>query len=318
MQKSATSARAIEPASPSMTLMTPVGASTLRPPGRTMHHSRSAPGPPAVKSASWLFLSAKIELITVIMSILNTKGAWSLESPAPIDVTTAMRFTSYFFIAAMTAAVPSVSIVGPTSLVLPPSEMITPSMSPPSKTFSTSDAEVTVPLYLNSLSLTTSSSLPVEPSGVSRFAGVRQSARTAIPRSSSWCVHSRPVKPVDPKTATAIEGAARRAWPPRTERSAGARRPEASVARAAKNLIFGSSVATSARESGRRNLRVSGARNHKWPLDAASEQSGGVKQIQQAPRRREVQGGDDDAAPSRRLGSWRVRGVDFPQASVRL
>lgn len=153
------------------------------------------------------------------------------------------------------------------------------------------------------MSLTTSSSLPVEPSGVSRFAGVRQSARTAIPRSSSWCVHSRPVKPVDPKTATAIEGAARRAWPPRTERSAGARRPEASVARAAKNLIFGSSVATSARESGRRNLRVSGARNHKWPLDAASEQSGGVKQIQQAPRRREVQ--EETTTPRRRDGSGR-------------
>ena len=40
--------------------------------------------------------------------------------------------------AAMTVAVPSVSMVGPTSFVLPPSEMITPSTSPPSKTFSTS------------------------------------------------------------------------------------------------------------------------------------------------------------------------------------
>ena len=43
---------------------------------------------------------------------------------------------------------PSVSIVGPTSFVLPPSEMITPSTSPPSKTFSTSAASVTEPLYL--------------------------------------------------------------------------------------------------------------------------------------------------------------------------
>ena len=38
--------------------------------------------------------------MTVIMSILNMKGAWSLESPAPIEVTTATRLTSYFFIAA--------------------------------------------------------------------------------------------------------------------------------------------------------------------------------------------------------------------------
>ena len=45
--------------------------------------------------------------MTVIMSILNMKGAWSFESPAPIEVTTATRFTSYFFIAAMTVAVPA-------------------------------------------------------------------------------------------------------------------------------------------------------------------------------------------------------------------
>ena len=75
MQKSATSARAMEPASPSMTLMTPVGFSTVNPQGRTMHHSRSRPTPPSVKSASWLFLSAKMEDMTVIMSILNMKGA---------------------------------------------------------------------------------------------------------------------------------------------------------------------------------------------------------------------------------------------------
>ena len=62
MQKSATSARAMEPASPSMTLMTPVGFSTVSPPGRTMHHSKSRPTPPSVKSASWLFLSVKIDL----------------------------------------------------------------------------------------------------------------------------------------------------------------------------------------------------------------------------------------------------------------
>ena len=65
-----------------------------------------------------------------------------------MDVTTATRFTSYFFIAAMTVAVPSVNMVGPTSFVLPPSEMMTPSISPLSKTFSTSAASVTEPLYL--------------------------------------------------------------------------------------------------------------------------------------------------------------------------
>ena len=56
-------------------LMTPVGFSTVSPPGRTMHHSRSRPTPPSVKRASWLFLSAKMDDMTVIMSILNMKGA---------------------------------------------------------------------------------------------------------------------------------------------------------------------------------------------------------------------------------------------------
>jgi len=117
-----------------------------------------------------------------------------------------MRFTLYFFIAAMTVAVPSVSMVGPTSLVLPPSAMITPSTSPPSKTFSTSSALVTEPLYLKSWSLSTGSSLPVEPMGVRSPAGSRHSALTGILRPRSWCVHSRPVRPVAPKTATDIEG----------------------------------------------------------------------------------------------------------------
>ena len=35
---------------------------------------------------------------------------WSLESPAPIEVTTATLFTSYFFIAAITVAVPASSV----------------------------------------------------------------------------------------------------------------------------------------------------------------------------------------------------------------
>jgi hypothetical protein len=44
----------MEPASPSITLMTPVGASTVRPPGRTRHHSR----PELSTTASCSFLSA--------------------------------------------------------------------------------------------------------------------------------------------------------------------------------------------------------------------------------------------------------------------
>mmetsp|Transcript_25604 Transcript_25604/g.83952 ORF Transcript_25604/g.83952 Transcript_25604/m.83952 type:complete len:242 (+) Transcript_25604:168-893(+) len=223
MQKSATSARGMEPASPSMTLTTPVGASTVRPPGRTMHHSRSLPGPD-VKRASWLFLSVKMDDMTVFMRILKKKGAWSLESPAPMDVTTATRLTSYFFMASMMMAEPSVSMVGPTSLVLPPSAMMTPSMSPDSKTFSTSAATSTEPLNLKSWSLVTASSLPAEPRGVSTFAGVRQSARTATPRSRSWCVHSRPVRPVEPKTAMLARGATRVSAEAAPESSASATR----------------------------------------------------------------------------------------------
>ena len=55
-----------------------------------------------------LFSTVNMLDMTVIMSILNMKGAWSFESPAPIEVTTATRFTSYFFMAAITVAVPVV------------------------------------------------------------------------------------------------------------------------------------------------------------------------------------------------------------------
>eukprot|EP00982_Pelagococcus_subviridis_P004494 29202-Pelagococcus_subviridis.AAC.1 len=99
-QKSATSARAMLPASPSMTLTTPVGGPSPSPPGRTTQNSRSFPGPAGPKnSCSWLFLSVKMDRITVDMRILNTNGAWSALSPAPMDVTTATRFTSFCFIA---------------------------------------------------------------------------------------------------------------------------------------------------------------------------------------------------------------------------
>mmetsp|Transcript_12650 Transcript_12650/g.50816 ORF Transcript_12650/g.50816 Transcript_12650/m.50816 type:complete len:332 (-) Transcript_12650:129-1124(-) len=208
MQKAATSARGMLPAWPSMTLTTPVGGSTVSPPGRTTVHSSSAPGAaaPAVKSASWAFLSVKMELMTVLMRILKKNGAWSLLSPVPIDVTTAIRLTPRLLHSSMTWRVPSASIVGPTSLVLPPSATMTPSTSPASNTFATSSALVTSPLYLKSISGDSSglsaAVSPHDPSGVSSRAGSRHSARTFVPRSTSWYAHSRPVSPVAPKTAT--------------------------------------------------------------------------------------------------------------------
>ena len=50
------------------------------------------------------------------MRILNANGAWSLESPAPMLVTTAMRLIPLDFIADMMLFVPSVSMVSPTVL----------------------------------------------------------------------------------------------------------------------------------------------------------------------------------------------------------
>mmetsp|Transcript_24403 Transcript_24403/g.35677 ORF Transcript_24403/g.35677 Transcript_24403/m.35677 type:complete len:204 (-) Transcript_24403:252-863(-) len=69
-QNCATSALVIDPASPSMTLITPVGGSTVNPPGRTMQYSK----PEFITTFSWLFLSAKIFFIAVIMRILKKKG----------------------------------------------------------------------------------------------------------------------------------------------------------------------------------------------------------------------------------------------------
>ena len=54
--------------------------------------------------------------------------------------------------------------------------------------------------------------MPVEPSGVRSFEGSRQSARTGTPRSRSWWVHSRPVRPVAPNTATDMLVGARSAF----------------------------------------------------------------------------------------------------------
>ena len=61
-----------------------------------------------------------------------------------MDVTMATRFTSADFMALMTLRVPSVSMVLPTSLVLPPRDTTTPVMSEV-MTFATSAALVTSP-----------------------------------------------------------------------------------------------------------------------------------------------------------------------------
>lgn len=107
-----------------------MGGSTVKPPGRIIHHSRSEED--RIKF-SWLFLSTKMFFITVAINILNMKGAWSLESPAPIEVMTETRLTLLDFIAERIVRVESVSMVSPTSLVLPPRAITTPSMEFPSK-----------------------------------------------------------------------------------------------------------------------------------------------------------------------------------------
>ena len=61
-----------------------------------------------------MFLSTKIFDITVAISILNMKGAWSLESPAPIEVATGTRLTLLDFMAERIVRVESVSMISPT------------------------------------------------------------------------------------------------------------------------------------------------------------------------------------------------------------
>mmetsp|Transcript_8975 Transcript_8975/g.16159 ORF Transcript_8975/g.16159 Transcript_8975/m.16159 type:complete len:205 (-) Transcript_8975:145-759(-) len=189
------------PASPSMTLMTPVGGSVSSPPGRTMQYSRSFPGPDMNRS-SWLFLSLKMLFITVNISTLKKKGACFSESPAPIDVTTLTRFTPFACIALITHLVPSVSMVGPTSFVFPPRAITTPSTSS-EITLSTSDCTVTLPC--TTVSRSDSNLLPAlappEPGGTTRLAGVRTRVTTSSPASSAWYTHSLPVPPVPPITA---------------------------------------------------------------------------------------------------------------------
>mmetsp|Transcript_52039 Transcript_52039/g.111295 ORF Transcript_52039/g.111295 Transcript_52039/m.111295 type:complete len:224 (-) Transcript_52039:175-846(-) len=185
-QKAATSAREMEPASPLITLTMPLGGSMLNPPGRTTVNSRSEPGP-SRKSFSWLFLSSKILRITVIMSTLKKKGAWFSESPAPMEVTTAMRLMPPALHASMTLRVPSVSIDSPTSAVLPPSATTTPLTSPNSKTLATSTGLVTSPCITRKLSSRSgdSEAAPPEPAGTSSRAGLRTKQFTFCPRPSA-------------------------------------------------------------------------------------------------------------------------------------
>mmetsp|Transcript_19196 Transcript_19196/g.39489 ORF Transcript_19196/g.39489 Transcript_19196/m.39489 type:complete len:201 (+) Transcript_19196:146-748(+) len=178
-QNCATSARGIDPASPSMTLTTPVGGSTVKPPGRTMQYS----SPEFTVASSWLFLSKKIFFMAVHIKTLKKNGAWFSESPAPILVTTASLLTPFSFMAAMTLLVPSVSMVSPTSAVFPPRATITPSTSPFSKTLSTSPFLVTSPAIMVRFSFCNglSASAPPLPAGTFRFEGFRVKPITLSP-----------------------------------------------------------------------------------------------------------------------------------------
>mmetsp|Transcript_31673 Transcript_31673/g.62687 ORF Transcript_31673/g.62687 Transcript_31673/m.62687 type:complete len:241 (-) Transcript_31673:272-994(-) len=181
-QKSATSARMIDPASPSITLITPVAGPTPNPPGRTRHHSRSDPGP-LMKSLSWLFLSAKMSFMTVYINTLKKRGACFSESPAPIEDTTATLFTPFSLIASITFFVPAVNIDFPTSFVLPPKAITTPSTSPFSNTFLTSFKFVTSPWNTARPSFFKGcpARSPPEPCGMHSFAGSLTKAATLQP-----------------------------------------------------------------------------------------------------------------------------------------
>ena len=225
-----------------MTLTTPVGGPSPSPPGLTTQNSRSRPGPPGPrKSCSWLFLSLKMDRMTVDMRMRKTMGAWLAESPAPIDVTIAILAVNKTrrqtncpyddnqnnqnnqkrekkhspslsmpaaFMALMTFVVPSVSMVAPTSFVLPPRETTMPVVSFV-MTLATSAASETLPrttVRLGSESGVPSAAPPV-PGGVVIFEGSRARTVTLAPRLSAWTTHSEPVPPVPPRTTTLLDSA---------------------------------------------------------------------------------------------------------------
>mmetsp|Transcript_8057 Transcript_8057/g.22211 ORF Transcript_8057/g.22211 Transcript_8057/m.22211 type:complete len:213 (+) Transcript_8057:345-983(+) len=203
-QKLATSAREMDPAVPVITFVVPVGGPSVSPPGRTTVHSRSLPFPER-KRASCSFLSTNASLRTVHMNSLKAKGAWSKLSPAPMLVTTDTRFTSLDFMELMMLVVPSVSIVLPTSDVLPPRATTHPVMgsSAPSKTLDTSDALVTSPCTTRRRSEASlePAAAPPEPGGTTSLDGDRQSTLTLAPLSRAWYADSEPTPPVAPNTA---------------------------------------------------------------------------------------------------------------------
>eukprot|EP00982_Pelagococcus_subviridis_P004495 29202-Pelagococcus_subviridis.AAC.2 len=102
----------------------------------------------------------------------------------------------------MTLRVPSVSIVGPTSFVFPPSDTITPVVSFVMH-FATSAAFVTEPwitVRLRSAIGFPAFASPAVPGGCANFDGVRARTVTLEPRASAWTTHSDPVAPVPPMT----------------------------------------------------------------------------------------------------------------------
>jgi hypothetical protein len=110
--------------------------------------------------------------------------------------------------ALMTFVVPSVSMVAPTSFVLPPRETTMPVVSFV-MTLATSAASETLPLTtvrLGSESGVPSAAPPV-PGGVVIFEGSRARTVTLAPRLSAWTTHSEPVPPVPPRTTTLLDSA---------------------------------------------------------------------------------------------------------------
>ena len=149
-------------------------------------------------------MSLKMDRMTVAMRTRKTIGAWLAESPAPMEVTMAILASVAMpaaFMALMTLVVPSVSMVAPTSFVLPPRETTTPVVSFV-MTLATSAGLETFPRTTVRLGSETGapSFAPPVPGGWRILEGSRARTVTFAPRRSAWTTHSEPVPPVPPKT----------------------------------------------------------------------------------------------------------------------
>ena len=149
-------------------------------------------------------MSLKMDRMTVAMRTRKTIGAWLAESPAPMEVTMAILASVAMpaaFMALMTLVVPSVSMVAPTSFVLPPRETTTPVVSFV-MTLATSSGLETFPRTTVRLGSETGapSFAPPVPGGWRILEGSRARTVTFAPRRSAWTTHSEPVPPVPPKT----------------------------------------------------------------------------------------------------------------------